>query len=349
MSTKAQTPNIPKGTPVTYMESPRKGGQMKHGTFSHWTDAGEGYIKMKDDAGRASAVWRKWGKFTIVGDAQTTFEVGNISPAMESLVNQKFNINQRFDFLSSLVRMVIKNKSKSLVVTGDGGLGKTFTVLKEIKDNPTMIKGKSLISSKAKKKGDFEEEDESDDEGFTADKGNYVYIKGYSTAKGLYKTMYENRHKLLVYDDCDEILENPVAVNLLAAALDSYEERIVHWISTTPFGQESELPDSFEFTGRIIFISNKPKHRVPQKLLSRAQNIDLTMNVDDKIKRMNFILPSVCPEVPLLQKQEAMDVIEVYRKECRDLNLRTLLKIIEIRTSDDHDDWKGLAEFTLLS
>lgn len=37
----------------------------------------------------------------------------------------EFNINQKFDFLTNLTSMVVNDITPSLIVTGEGGLGKT--------------------------------------------------------------------------------------------------------------------------------------------------------------------------------------------------------------------------------
>ena len=44
-----------------------------------------------------------------------------------------FNINQRFQFLNDLTTMVVNNTTPSLIVTGEGGLGKTHSVTETIK------------------------------------------------------------------------------------------------------------------------------------------------------------------------------------------------------------------------
>ena len=45
-----------------------------------------------------------------------------------------FNINQRFNFLQDLTSMVVMGSTPSLIVTGEGGLGKTHTVTETIKE-----------------------------------------------------------------------------------------------------------------------------------------------------------------------------------------------------------------------
>ena len=46
--------------------------------------------------------------------------------------SDKFNINERFEFVENLVQMIASNLTPSAVITGEGGLGKTYTVNKTL-------------------------------------------------------------------------------------------------------------------------------------------------------------------------------------------------------------------------
>jgi len=130
---------------------------------------------------------------------------------------EKFSINERFGFLVDFVRMIADRSAPSLIITGGGGLGKTYTVV-------STLMGTGL-------------EDSADLVGMGSDSAIdvvrsqrlFTVIKGYSTAKGLYRTLYENRNRIIVFDDCDSVLKDPVAVNLLKGALDSYDRRVISW------------------------------------------------------------------------------------------------------------------------
>ena len=169
-------------------------------------------------------------------------------------MKKEFDINQRFEFLNNLTKMVVNGLTPSIIVLGQGGLGKTHSVTSTINSN------------------DMSEDD-------------YVFFKGYSTARGLYNTLYDNNGKLIVFDDCDSILEDKVALNILKSALDSYDKRTISWMAK--MSKNEEYPQQFDFTGRIIFISNKSKEKIDGAILSRSLSIDLTMTADDKIERMN--------------------------------------------------------------
>jgi hypothetical protein len=322
-----------KGTPLTF--STRE-GKILSGKFSHMAPNGKAYIHGEDGKGYE----RPLDKIRIVGEAQTEFKVSihksssklaaitgdedlenswqeqsaPEEPTEQQKVMNSFDINHRFSFLESLTRMVINGSAVSLVVTGEGGLGKTYTVLDQ-------LARKQLVEN-----------------------NQFVHIKGFATARGLYRLLFENSDKICVFDDCDAVLEDKVALNLLKGALDSYDKRMIKWIVKTP---DESLPDEFEFTGRIVFISNMPMHKVSQAILSRAMSVDLTMSLDDKLIRMQNILPKLKPSVSLEMKQECLDLIKEYSKHCMDLNMRTLLKTIDIRIDSENEDWKSLAIYSI--
>ena len=114
-------------------------------------------------------------------------------------MNMDFNINQKFDFLKNLTQMVITGITPSLIIVGEGGLGKTHSVKSTIIDA-------------------------------NIPETNYTFIKGYSTARGLYNTLYDHNGKIIIFDDCDSVLDDKVAINILKSALDSYDSREISWL-----------------------------------------------------------------------------------------------------------------------
>jgi hypothetical protein len=223
-----------------------------------------------------------------------------------------FNINQKFDILSNLTSMVVNDVTPSLLVTGDPGMGKTQSVNTTIKLN------------------DLEDKD-------------YVFIKGYSTARGLYNTLFDNNGKLIVFDDCDSVLEDKIAVSILKSALDSYEKRTISW--SAKMNKNDEYPQQFDFTGRIIFISNKTKSKIDTAILSRSLTVDLTMTPDEKIERMNFVLNDILPDYKMDIKQDALDYL-TENKETGNLNMRTLIMVSKMRFAFP-DNWKEMANYML--
>lgn len=263
----------------------------------------------------------------ITGEKKTYDEIVNLQTPK---VADKFDINERFSFVESLVTMVASGVQASAVITGQGGLGKSFTVLKTLGDA-----GYKDLSDLGELK---------DGEVIRREKV-FVQVKGYSTAKGLYRTLYENNGGVIVFDDCDSILRDPVALNLLKGALDSYGKRIISWNADM---RDEDLPRSFNFTGKVIFISNLPQDSIDQAIRSRSMMIDLSMDEDQKIDRMEFIVKSndFMEEFEMAHKVEALELIRELKDKAREISLRTLIQVTKIRASAGKQ-WMKMAEYIL--
>ena len=257
--------------------------------------------------------------------------VGDIEVAIAATEakQNRYDINTRFGFVEKLVNMVAAGVQPSAVITGEGGLGKTYTVTKTLEAN-----GFKDISDLA---------------GFEVGsvintRKCFTMVKGYSTAKGLYRTLFENQKSIIVFDDCDAVLKDPVALNLLKGALDSYGKRIISWNADM---RDDDLPRSFEFTGRVIFISNMEQDRIDQAIRSRSMMIDLSMTLDQKIDRMAHIAESneFLPEYDSQIKTDALNLIRSIKSDVKEISLRTLIAVSKVRASNK--DWRDLATYML--
>jgi hypothetical protein len=254
--------------------------------------------------------------------------MGGVSVSSEPK-EEKYDINTRFGFVEKLVSMVAAGVQPSAVITGAGGLGKTYTVTKtlqssgykDISDLAEFQVGSVINTRKC-----------------------FTFVKGYSTPKGLYRTLFENNKSIIVFDDCDAVLKDPVALNLLKGALDSYGKRIISWNADM---RDDDLPRSFNFEGRVIFISNMSQDKIDQAIRSRSMMIDLSMTLDQKIDRMEHIALSdeFMPEYTKAQKQDALGLIRDIKDEAKEISLRTLISVTKIRASND--EWKDLATYML--
>ena len=249
--------------------------------------------------------------------------------AIQTERDERFNINTRFEFVTKLVNMVASGVQPSAVITGEGGLGKTYTVTKTL-----VAAGYTDISSLA----DFQVGS------VINTKKCFTQIKGFSTAKGLYRSLFENNNSIIVFDDCDAVLKDPVALNILKGALDSYGKRIISWNADM---RDDDLPRSFEFTGRVIFISNMTQSNIDQAIRSRSMMIDLSMNSDQKLERMEFIASAeeFLPEYDATIKSDALALIREIKDDVKEISLRTLIAVSKIRASNK--DWKDLATYML--
>lgn len=242
--------------------------------------------------------------------------------------NVKFNINTRFSFVEKLVTMVCKGIQVSGIITGEGGLGKSYTIMKTLKAN-NMVDVSDISKFPA---------------GSVLGSNTFIRVKGYSTAKGLYRTLYENNGRVIVLDDCDSVLVDKVALNLLKGALDSYDERIISWNADI---KDEDLPRSFNFTGRVIFISNMAKGQFDQALRTRSMMVDLEMTASQKVERMEYIITSddFLPEVETEVKRMALDFIDENKGNIADLSLRTLTTVIKLVVAGGN--WEEMAEYLI--
>ncbi len=231
-------------------------------------------------------------------NTKTIEEVDNNEIKSVETLQSDFDINERFDFLGNFANMVIEDITPSLLVSGEGGLGKTYTVQEKLREAGL-------------------------EEGI-----DYKVVKGYSTPKALYATLYENSDGLIIFDDCDSVLKDPTSLNILKGALDSYEKRVISWLSRGFISDD--LPDSFEFTGRVIFISNLPLNKVDGAVRSRTISVDLSMSLQDKIDRMRAIIHNIVPKYPMRVKTKVLDYLDENKENAKEFNMRTLEKSIKV-------------------
>jgi len=253
-------------------------------------------------------------------------ESNDSAPVAES----RFSINQRFGFVSDMVTMLANGAQASVVVTGPGGLGKSFTVsqtltalgFKDVSVLDDIAVGTVLKTAKT-----------------------FRVIKGYSTPKGLYRVLFENKDGVIVFDDCDSVLKDPTSLNLLKGALDSYSRRIISWRADI---KDEDLPTSFEFKGRVVFISNLSASNIDQAILTRSLAVDLSMTTKQKVERMRHLLSTgeFMPEFDKTVKADAMDLIEKHQDTVKELSLRTLIQVTKIRQSAGKN-WADLAEYAI--
>jgi hypothetical protein len=229
-----------------------------------------------------------------------------------------------FKSIELYTKQVATGKSNSLIVSGQSGVGKTQTVKDTLKNL-----------------------------GLTPDVDFYTST-GTITTAGLYETLFRNRNKLILFDDCDAVFKEQDSVNILKGALDTYEIREISKIVKTHFdstgmtdeqieeeyNSSGKLPNKFEFKGKIIFISNLPEDKFNDALLSRSLHVDVQLNKEELYDRMKEIMVKISPDVDDNIKKEALDylifVTNAYPVKF-DLNIRTLIHSINLRCGNDEE------------
>ena len=209
-----------------------------------------------------------------------------------------------FNNLERLTKMVGRGIQPSLVITGGAGLGKTYLVKKTLTD---------MGLEEAKQ---------------------FVHFKGRATAAGLFVTLYENCDKIIVLDDCDSVFKDMDAVNMLKAALDSYDTRKLSYISTKPLKDAygDPVPRHFEFTGKIIFISNISQSKLDDAIKSRSFVSDISMNTKQMFQRIDDLKDQIETKIPNEVKDTALEIMKGLEKKYDgvEINLRSFIKACRI-------------------
>ena len=227
------------------------------------------------------------------------------SPKMSfmSIVENR-NPKKMFANLERLTKMVGRGIQPSLVITGGAGLGKTYLVKK-------TLAAMGLEEAK-----------------------QFVHFKGRATAAGLFVTIYENCDKIIVLDDCDSVFKDDDAVNILKAALDSYDTRKLSYISTKPLKDTygDPVPRHFEFTGKIIFISNINQSKLDAAIKSRSFVADISMNTKQMFQRIDELKEDMEVGIPVEIKDKALRIMKSLEKKYDgvEINLRSFIKACRI-------------------
>jgi hypothetical protein len=246
---------------------------------------------------------------------------------------------QRFEILEDMTRAVKKGDVKSMIVTGPPGVGKSFGVEKVLSKHDVFA---DIADDKKLKK--------------------YEVVKGAMSAIGLYSKLYEfsDKKSILVFDDCDSVLQDELSLNILKAALDSGKKRMIHWNTDSRLLRSEGVPNSFEFKGGAIFITNIKFENVRSKKLkdhlealeSRCHYLDLTIDTErEKLLRIRQVVRDSGMlddyEIDDWAKTEVVDFISANAKRMRELSLRMVLKVADIRVSMPHN-WKAVVEVTCM-
>ena len=235
----------------------------------------------------------------------------------------EYPADDRTDFLCRLTDMVVQGVSPSLIVAGDPGIGKTWNV-------------RDRFNRAGMAEGD-----------------DYYTVKGRCLGLGLYKLLYQMNGRTILFDDSDSVFEDKSSRNILKAALDSYDDRLISWHTQAP--EREGLPRCFMFTGRAIFITNKDLSTIDSAVSDRSFRMNFTMNnveVLDRIKQilpvMDLTIPAVdCDErlpVSLRMRKEVYGYLEGIQDEIAKISFRTMIQAVRLRITNP-DKWR---EMTLM-
>jgi replicative DNA helicase len=275
-------------------------------------------------------------KFDLDASAVRSKELELKSVSDEEILER---LRTRFTILDDMTRAVKKGDVRAMIVTGPPGVGKSFGVEAVLARHDVFA---DVAQNEKLKK--------------------YEVVKGAMSAIGLYKKLYEfsDKKNILVFDDCDSVLLDDLSLNILKAALDTSKKRTIHWNTDSRLLRSEGVPNSFEFKGGAIFITNIKFDNVKSKKLrdhlealeSRCHYLDLTIDTErEKILRIKQVITECGMlddyEFDDVEKAVLIDFVDDNKKKLRELSLRTVLKIADLKKSMP-SNWRAVAEVTCM-
>jgi len=249
-------------------------------------------------------------------------------------------IATRFAVLDEMSKAAINGDIRAMIVSGPPGVGKSYGV-------ELQLEKASMFDKLAGKKVRF------------------TIVKGAMTALGLYAQLYRysDSKNVLVFDDCDSVFQDDLALNILKAALDSGKRRKICWNSDSRLLRQEGIPDSFNFNGSAVFITNLKFSSIKSKKLqdhlealeSRCHFLDLTIDSErDKLLRIKQVHRDADGglfkdyDFDGNQPQEILEFMEQNLPRLRELSLRMCLKIADL-VKISPTNWKNLAVSTCMT
>jgi hypothetical protein len=237
----------------------------------------------------------------------------SVDPAVKHIEDnmERLSFEKQIEDLESLVKLTINGSSNALFVAGRGGVGKTHTVEK-------VLAAQGLQDGKG-----------------------YFKSTGSASAAGIYSLMFAHKDDVLLFDDSDDALGDQQARNIFKAATDTKKVRKLVWnkmgknivepdsMSAEEMIDQGLLPRYFEFTGKVIFISNLPLQKLDPDgaIRTRAYIIDINPT---EVEVYDF-MEKIADDIPLadgltLSSADRKRVITLLRngKSKQSANLRKL-------------------------
>ena len=225
------------------------------------------------------------------------------------------DLTARFDMLSRLTRASLEQNVRSFVVSGAAGIGKSYNVQKVLENT---------------------------------EDAKYSVTHGTLSAINLYMLAYEFRNEgdVIVLDDADGIFQDEDALNILKALCDSSPTRRVSYLKEANVLKEREIPQTFEFHGAFIFISNQDFQSIVDDggnklvphfaaLMSRSLYLDLQVH---NRRSLSLWVNYIAREGRLFDRERVdpatgdkiLNFITQHRDDLRELSVRTLVKMCEL-------------------
>lgn len=257
-----------------------------------------------------------------ISTAQTNFQ-------SEYEIDDYADLERRYASVESYIKELSNGRIHNLIINGPAGVGKTHAVEK-------------FLDAYAH--------------------GRFKVVKGHMTPLSLYGNLFFHRdpNNILVLDDIDSVFKKIEGVNLLKAAMDTGSVRRINWESSNAL-KGVGIPDSFEFKGKVILISNigfavARKNSISahlDALKDRSFNIAVADNTKEScFKQVCFmVLKKDMLNTFKLKYEQHIELLEYLKEhiiEIEKISLRTAIKLAQLMTISPAN-WRDMADTGLLN
>lgn len=258
----------------------------------------------------------------------------NINPIVQDVID-------RFQTVKQMTKVFVKTNGaiNGIIITGNAGIGKTHYVKQAFIESGTM--------------------DQVD------------YVKGSSmTSPALYYKLWLNREpgRILVLDDVDLVqkgkAEVSIILDLLKGATEPTKgERMLSWLraSSNTLFRENGVPDTFDFQGSIVWITNETQETLSKAcgshwnaISSRFRQVPVWLDDKEKVSYTIYLIEEVgllgtnCQAKEGGYSQdivnETVNYLRLNWKSMNDITPRVAIKIAD--TIECYpEDWKIYVEY----
>jgi len=227
---------------------------------------------------------------------------------MKELETHLMSYEKKIGRINLLIDGVVKSRVNSILISGPPGIGKSFSIEKRLQ---------------------FHEENS---------QIRFTVTKGHMTPMSMYNMMCERSsvNDIIVFDDCDAVLFNTDALNLLKAASELTTARRVAWHG------RARIPEII-FNGKIIVITNIKFRNNPHlsAVLDRVHAFDLEVSFSEKLAKIVDISKTVMENYS--ETCDPTDIVSflLYFQNVIDqskITLRTFQKLYELKLLVN-DEW----------
>jgi len=168
-------------------------------------------------------------------------------------------LDEKLHMVRMSIQAVIKDYKTSRLITGTQGIGKSHSIIEEL---------------------DMSEV-------------NYIHIQGgIKDARTFFMTLTDNNDEdlIIVFDDVNTIFGNKDCREILRVACTNQPIRSITYTDSFLAKNKYKYPSPLDFASKIIVVTNVPKRKIDEGIISRTSAIEI---IADKDEIMDYIWDNI--------------------------------------------------------